>query len=242
MTEIPYHIASNPVLVEKYLNNEGYRKRIHKQVEDIRLYKEKKAKQIQVAPEKPIASAPINRKPLDCAKRGEATGKTVVCATCGGNVQVKLFGCDEFGDCTLGKKVEGHACCNDNGKICEKREAPKPCVAVTSPKRITKIDLGSGRKYNGSLIRHKGQLLLAHRIGWPDSTIGIARLDENLRPTAMIEAMRLIHPECAQSQEDPRLFTYLGRLYLTFAGIKYAPAGPKHITVMMAALKDDLSI
>lgn len=46
-----------------------------------------------------------------CEYRGEATGETVHCKTCGGGVKLKLYGCKVFGECTLGKKVDGIGCC-----------------------------------------------------------------------------------------------------------------------------------
>jgi hypothetical protein len=51
--------------------------------------------------------------PLPCIHRGEATGQTVGCQTCKGNVQLKLYACaGGHGDCTLAKRVPGHGCCD----------------------------------------------------------------------------------------------------------------------------------
>ncbi len=46
-----------------------------------------------------------------CKFRGEDTGKTVICQPCGGRVELKIFDCELHGSCTIGKEVEGQACC-----------------------------------------------------------------------------------------------------------------------------------
>lgn len=33
------------------------------------------------------------------------------CPSCNGNVQIKVFGCAVHGECTIGKPLEGVACC-----------------------------------------------------------------------------------------------------------------------------------
>ena len=33
------------------------------------------------------------------------------CESCGGNIQLKVFACDIYKECTLGKKLEGLQCC-----------------------------------------------------------------------------------------------------------------------------------
>lgn len=46
-----------------------------------------------------------------CIHRGEETGETILCTTCAGRKDLKVFTCDVFGTCTVGKKVDWHACC-----------------------------------------------------------------------------------------------------------------------------------
>ncbi len=47
----------------------------------------------------------------DCPHRGAPTGETVPCKSCRGTVQLKVLACAVHGSCTVGRKVDGHACC-----------------------------------------------------------------------------------------------------------------------------------
>ena len=71
----------------------------------------------------PKVAARFNLETLTaCSLRGEATGNSHRCPSCGGrNVQVKEFVCSVHGVCTVARLVSGVACC----RICEDR--------VTSP-------------------------------------------------------------------------------------------------------------
>jgi len=46
-----------------------------------------------------------------CKHLGDAVGTTVDCAGCTGTVKLKLYACAIHGECTLGKKLDGIACC-----------------------------------------------------------------------------------------------------------------------------------
>ena len=54
-----------------------------------------------------------------CGKLGGANGRKVPCKPCGGKVELKLFVCEEFGECTTAKPVEGVACCVGCGRYSE---------------------------------------------------------------------------------------------------------------------------
>jgi alpha 1,2-mannosyltransferase len=45
-----------------------------------------------------------------CVHRGEQT-REQGCASCGGNVRVKVFACNEHGECTVAKELPGTQCC-----------------------------------------------------------------------------------------------------------------------------------
>lgn len=51
-----------------------------------------------------------------CQHLREDTGKTVLCDSCVGKVELKLFTCGAHGCCTLGKRVKGIACCDSSCK------------------------------------------------------------------------------------------------------------------------------
>lgn len=59
-----------------------------------------------------------------CRHRGDLK-RTQVCKECGG-VEIKVIQCGIFGECTIGKKIEGLACCNNRGAICPSREDIPP--------------------------------------------------------------------------------------------------------------------
>lgn len=52
---------------------------------------------------------PVSRKP--CAKLGEVT-RLIGCMSCKGRVNIKVYQCSEFGECTTGRSMDKLACCN----------------------------------------------------------------------------------------------------------------------------------
>lgn len=46
-----------------------------------------------------------------CKHLGETTGERELCGTCAGRVKIKLYSCRLHGKCSLGKELEGTACC-----------------------------------------------------------------------------------------------------------------------------------
>lgn len=76
---------------------------------------------------------PANRLPRasnavePCKRLGTPTGETVECPSCRGLVRVKLYACETYGTCTLGKVVKGVACCA--GGACPGYVAPDPTPA-----------------------------------------------------------------------------------------------------------------
>lgn len=67
-----------------------------------------------------ISTAPPSPLIPDCIYRGESPGGTIPCNTCRGRVELKLYSCKVYGECTLGKKVDGVASC----KNCTSRVTP----------------------------------------------------------------------------------------------------------------------
>lgn len=47
----------------------------------------------------------------NCIHRSANSVRTEQCASCGGNVQIKVFACSIHKECTLSKKLNGIACC-----------------------------------------------------------------------------------------------------------------------------------
>ncbi len=78
-------------------------------------------------PDSTSKTLPPPKKDKPCVHLGEVTGATVVCPSCRGNVQLKLFACEVHSLCTVGKAAPGVACCNGtiiDGQLkpCEEKE------------------------------------------------------------------------------------------------------------------------
>ncbi len=67
-------------------------------------------------------------------------------------------------------------------------------------------------QFNNSLIRFRGKLLMAYRLGWSKARIAIAELDETYRP---VRNWLLDLPH-GDAQEDPRLWTFRGELHVSY--------------------------
>lgn len=63
-------------------------------------------------------------KPQVCHHRGPEL-RRVECPTCSGNVQVKVFGCAVFAECTIAKPLPGIQCC----EACPRYQAGESATA-----------------------------------------------------------------------------------------------------------------
>lgn len=62
-----------------------------------------------------LASEPRRERPKPrppCLHLGQPTGGNVACESCKGIVRLVLYGCEVNGQCVIGRKVDGVACCN----------------------------------------------------------------------------------------------------------------------------------
>lgn len=93
--------------------------------------------------------------------------------------------------------------------------------------------------FNGSLIKYKGQHLLAYRQG---DGVHLAVLDDHwtVRST---RRLALWHEKAALRQEDPRLFVWRGRLCVSFTGVERDLTEPKYglaTSVLYATLAPEI--
>ena len=100
-----------------------------------------------------------------------------------------------------------------------------------------------GHVYNGSSVRWQDGRLLAVRVGGQitRSSIFLARLDESYQPTGDCRRLRFDHPDCAHSQEDPRLFWNRGELCISFTGTRF-DQNTLTSNVLYARLDDRLEV
>lgn len=70
---------------------------------------------------------------IDCSHRQEEF-RLATCASCRGNVQVKVFKCDLHGECTVGKAIAGIHLCGHNRST---PRAKKERLVVTQKVSVT---------------------------------------------------------------------------------------------------------
>lgn len=181
-----------------------------------------------------LAGSVLRPSPMrQCIHLGDPTGDLHACPSCSGHVQVKSFACEVHGLATLERdtQISGIACCNG----CPDRQ-------MTPPARETTIDLaqlaGSGHRFNASMIRHRGQMLMAYRVGRGGSQIHVARVNEDLSAGASTY-LPLHHAQAPLGQEDPRFFVHAGKLHVGYIGV-LGEQGPT--SVLYARLSDGLDV
>jgi predicted GH43/DUF377 family glycosyl hydrolase len=90
------------------------------------------------------------------------------------------------------------------------------------PVSRTRVRLDGEKRYNPGLVRFGGKILLAVREGWYPSRVAIYELDDSYQPIRRVPVE--FDPAVAwASQEDPRLFLYQGRLYMSFTACRCGP-------------------
>lgn len=152
-----------------------------------------------------------------CAFRGEENGR-IPCESCGGNIQIKTFDCSKHGSCSLEKPV-GVATC----AICPDKKALDLQAAYDWHDLGAAVP-GDFRKFNSSLLRFDGQLILATRVhakhGWSMGKIVLSKLDNAFQRQGANVELRIDHPAAEFGIEDPRLFVHAGKLHIGFTGVQ----------------------
>lgn len=124
--------------------------------------------------------------------------------------------------------------------------APLPPPAPLSLAEIGPEGLSrnrSGYAFNAGMTRYKGRLLLAYRDGWSGSNVHVAELGEDYAVGRSVVLAELAgHPACNVGREDPRLFTFRGRLHVAFIGVERIGGGAIRTNQMYARLTDDLTV
>lgn len=95
---------------------------------------------LTIRPSFSLLPKPTATGPTRCKNLGEDTGKQVICQSCGGKVQLKVFQCSVFGECTIGKRTNELACCD---RQCEEYEPIDPSLSQSTPTpaSLTRVDL-----------------------------------------------------------------------------------------------------
>ncbi len=119
------------------------------------------------------------------------------------------------------------------GALIRPRLAPVSVVKIPSETYIPKAE---GLAFNASLIRWRGQLLLAHRTGWAGCEVRVIPVDDNYRPIGPSVQLDLLHGAATFGREDPRLFVFRGRLHVSYTGFTGSVT-----SVLYARLRDDLT-
>lgn len=92
---------------------------------------------------------------------------------------------------------------------------------------------------NATLIRWRGKLLLAYRVGWSKSEVWWCELHGPDYLPGQSTKLNLTHAHAKLGREDPRFFIHRDRLHVAFAGVE-GPQGP--CSQLYARLTDDLRV
>lgn len=193
----------------------------------------------------PYPPAPAVAPESPCSHRSAAPVRTAACRTCGGGVRLKVYGCAEFGECTIGKRaafVSG--CCDGCPRHTGLTPAARP-VSLAPLSRETVDTCGFARTpdrgpFNGGEIEYRGRRLLFYRVGMLASRVHVAELDAAGAVVRDVP-LDLSRPMSRHGQEDPAPFVFRDRLHVAFTGW-IRDRGTLHIFQMYAALRDDLTV
>lgn len=95
------------------------------------------------------------------------------------------------------------------------------------------------RKFNPSLLRYRGRLILAMRVTMSGSQIHLLEISDDFMTATRETVLEIDHRLCDFACEDPRLFIHKDKLHIAFSGVQ---KGTGRIVVhqMYARLNDDL--
>ncbi len=106
------------------------------------------------------------------------------------------------------------------------------------PERIIRI--GLPEHFNCSIFEYQGRCLLASRQGEFTGRIFLTELGPDFQPLATVP-LDIEHPRALSGVEDPRLFSFRGRLHCAFTGVD--DAGPARQThQLVCRLGDDFRV
>ena len=134
--------------------------------------------------------------------------------------------------------------CKGCGRWCRGYMEDTTDMKAPVVKRIGKPTVvgGVGEYFNGSVIRYKGELLFAYRVGWAGSNIYIVKLDHTFTPIGPSKLVHgLHHQRASHGREDPRLFLHNGSLMLSYTGVTKSQANSLATHQMYAVLNDDFN-
>ncbi len=140
-----------------------------------------------------------------CRRRGGEV-RRIGCAACRGRVEIKVLACTLHRECTVATELDGVKCCAG----CANHSDDRPI--------FTPIDQGRllpGHNFNCSIAAHQGRRLLAYRRSWSNARIRMAILGTDWQPTQCLREA-WIDPPGYRGHEDPRLFTFRGRLHCSY--------------------------
>jgi predicted GH43/DUF377 family glycosyl hydrolase len=100
----------------------------------------------------------------------------------------------------------------------------------------------AGARFNASLFRYKGRLLMAYRTGWSGARVHIADMSEDYVPGPSVTLEDLVVPGAEYGQEDPRLFVHRGRLHVGYIGVEIRDFHGLRTNQLYAELTDDLRV
>lgn len=193
------------------------------------LYREAWTRAVAAAAIKSVTSAtpvPVN---LPCLHEGPILER----AGCDCDLK-HVRDCDLYDRCTRGRNNGSVASC-----------ATCPDYRDIRPAQTTRIDsarLSPGpAHFNCSLIDYQGGRLLAYRKGPNPARIYVVELGDDLQPVGASTRLWIRDRRCIHGTEDPRLFTWGGRLHVAFVGVKLVD-DIVQTSMMVARLSDAFEV
>lgn len=169
---------------------------------------------------------------LPCRHLGSDRGEKILCPTCTGKVEVKLFSCDLHGECTTNKPITNIYCCNN-------------CIDKSPISTVSNVKiegLGDYRSFNGSIAELNGRTYLAYRRCWDRARVALVELNTNWQPLGEAKELALGKLlEDRDAQEDPRLFVHRGQLHVSYTGCTFSK-GKLHVSICVARLDENLNV
>lgn len=196
-----------------------------------------------------------------CLHLGSATGIVRDCVTCGGGKSIPTYHCGLHGECTphdgrllLYKETDDTGVastirvpwcrtCKDHVQANHTTGDSQSTEGKTE--KATDWPIEGLRRYhhfNGSIAEWRGRTYLCFRRNWDNARLHIAEMSDDLtRVVGFSKELRLGRlAEDAGSQEDPRLWHYKDRLYVSYTGVNWSLYNA--VNICTAKLSEELDV
>lgn len=149
---------------------------------------------------------------VDCRFRDPRPIDSVVCSSCAGRVELKVFSCEIHGRCSVAKVPNTDV---THCQTCADRR-------TNWPKQYDHRNLWPdvpGMRFNTSILEWFGGYVCCFRNGWKGSDLYCGFLSADFEPVGSATRLDIRHDATNYGREDPRLFLHRGKLHVSFTGV-----------------------